>query len=99
LAVTGRDLKRKTGESVRDGSRGRIFLTDPQKPEDDRLPDQIEILLEEVAILRAEVAHLHSIIEQTDESVRHLNVTVLERMNTLIVLMQQLEGRLPPLPQ
>lgn len=63
------------------------------------MPDQIEILLEEIAILRAEVAQLHTMIEQADESVRNLNVTLLERMNALLVLVQTLEARLPNLPQ
>ena len=63
------------------------------------MPDQIEILLQEIAIIRGEVALLHTIIEQADESVRNLNVTLLERMNALIVLVQKLEARLPNLPQ
>jgi hypothetical protein len=62
------------------------------------VPDQIEILLQEIAIIRGEVAHLHTMIEQADESVRNLNVTLLERMNALIVLVQKLEARLPNLP-
>jgi hypothetical protein len=63
------------------------------------VPDQIEILLQEIAIIRGEVAHLHTMIEQADESVRNLNVTLLERMNALAVLVQKLEVRLPILPQ
>ena len=63
------------------------------------MPDQIEILLQEVAILRGEIAHLHRMIEQADESVRNLNVMLLERMNALEVLVQKLEVRLPILPQ
>jgi hypothetical protein len=99
LAVADRHSKRKTGESRIIGSPGRIFELIRKNPRITGLPDQTEILLQEVAILRAEVARLHSLIEQADESVRHLNVTLLERINTLMVLMQQLEGRLPPLPQ
>ena len=63
------------------------------------MTDQIEILLQEIAILRGEVAHLHRMIEQADESVRNLNVTILERMNALVVLVRKLEVRLPILPQ
>jgi hypothetical protein len=63
------------------------------------MPDQTEILLQEIAILRGEVAHLHTVIEQADESVRNFNVTILERMNALIVLVQKLEVRLPHFPQ
>jgi hypothetical protein len=63
------------------------------------MPDQIEILLQEIAILRGEVAHLHKMIEQADESVRSLNVTLLERVNALVVLVQKLEARLPILSQ
>ena len=63
------------------------------------MPDQIEILMQEIAILRREVAHLHRTIEHVDESVRNLNVTLLERMNALVVLVQKLEARLPILPQ
>jgi hypothetical protein len=62
---------------------------------EDKVPDQIEILLQEIAILRGEVAHLHRMIEQTDESVRNLNVTLLERINALVMLMQKLEALLP----
>ena len=63
------------------------------------MPDQIEILLEEIAILRGEIAHLHTMLEQADESVRNLNVTVLERLNALVGLIQKLETRLPILSQ
>ena len=61
--------------------------------------DQIEILMQEVAILRGEIAQLHTILEQMDESVRHLNVTLLERVNALVETVQRLEMRLPLLPQ
>jgi hypothetical protein len=61
--------------------------------------DQIEILMQEVAILRGEIAQLHTMLEQMDESVRHLNVTLLERVNALVETVQRLEMRLPLLPQ
>jgi hypothetical protein len=61
--------------------------------------DQIEILMQEVAILRGEIAQLHTMLEQMDESVRHLNVTLLERVNDLVETVQRLEMRLPLLPQ
>ena len=63
------------------------------------MPDQIEIVLQELAILRGEVAQLHTLLEHADESVRNLNVTLLERMNTLADLIHKLEVRLPILPQ
>jgi hypothetical protein len=63
------------------------------------MPDQMEILLQEIAILRGEVAHLHAILEQADESVRSLNVTLLERLDALAGLIQKLETRLPILSQ
>lgn len=63
------------------------------------MPDEIEILLQEIAILRGEVAQLHTMIEHADESVRNLNVTLLERVNVLADLIQKLEARLPILPQ
>jgi hypothetical protein len=61
--------------------------------------DQTEILMQEVAILRGEIAQLHTLLEQMDESVRHLNVTLLERVNALVETVQKLENRLPMLPQ
>jgi len=63
------------------------------------MPDQTEILLQEIAILRAEVAHLLTSVERTEESVRNLNVTLLERVSALVVWVQKLEARLPILPQ
>jgi hypothetical protein len=63
------------------------------------MPDQTEILLQEIAILRAEVAHLLTLVERTEESVRNLNVTLLERVSALVVWVQKLEARLPILPQ
>jgi hypothetical protein len=38
------------------------------------MPDQMEILLEEMAILRQEIAHLHGTLEQMGESFHSLNV-------------------------
>jgi hypothetical protein len=63
------------------------------------MPDQTEILLQEVAILREEVAYMRTILEKSDESVRHLSVTLLERLNDLVLFMQKIEARLPLLPQ
>jgi hypothetical protein len=63
------------------------------------MPDQTDILLQEVAILREEVAYMHTMLEKSDESVRNLSVTLLERLNTLVLLMQKIEARLPILPQ
>jgi hypothetical protein len=63
------------------------------------MPDQTEILLQEIAILRGEVAHLLTMVERTEVSVRNLNVTLLERLSALVVWVQKLEARLPILPQ
>ena len=63
------------------------------------MPDQTEILLREVAILREEVAYMRTILEKSDESVRNLSVTLLERLNDLVLFMQKIEARLPLLPQ
>jgi hypothetical protein len=63
------------------------------------MPDQTEILLQEVAILREEVAYMRTILEKSDESVRNLSVTLLERLNDLVLFMQKIEARLPLLPQ
>ena len=63
------------------------------------MPDQIEILLQEVAILRREIAYLHRMLEKSDESLRNLNVTLLEGLDALVVLIRGLEARLPILPQ
>ena len=63
------------------------------------MTDQIEIVLQEIAILRGEVAQLRTMVEHADESVRNLNVTLLERMNALADLIEKLEARLPILPQ
>jgi hypothetical protein len=63
------------------------------------MPDETEILLQEIAILRGEVAQLLTMLERTDESVRNLNVTLLERLSALVACVQKLEARLPILPQ
>jgi hypothetical protein len=63
------------------------------------MPDETEILLQEIAILRGEVAQLLTMLERTDESVRNLNATLLERLDALVVLVRGLEARLPILPQ
>jgi hypothetical protein len=63
------------------------------------MPDETEILLQEIAILRGEVAQLLTMLERTDESVRNLNAILLERLDALVVLVRGLEARLPILPQ
>ena len=63
------------------------------------MPDQTEILLQEIAILRGEVAHLHTMLALMDESVRNLNATLLKRLDAFVVLVRGLEARLPILPQ
>jgi hypothetical protein len=63
------------------------------------MPDETEILLQEIAILRGEVAQLLTMLERMDESFRNLNATLLERLDALVVLVRGLEARLPILPQ
>ncbi len=60
--------------------------------------DQKELLLQEIAVLRGEVAHLHMVLESSDESLHKLIATVLERLGTLVPL-KQIEARLSLLPQ
>ena len=63
------------------------------------MTDRIEIVLQEIAILRGEVAHLHTILEQANESLRDLNVTLLKRMGDVADLIQKLEAQLPTVSQ
>ena len=63
------------------------------------MPDQMEILFEEIAILRQEIARLHGLHEESSESLRSLNLAFLQRMDVLTVLMREIIARLPTLPQ
>lgn len=61
--------------------------------------DQIEILLQECAVLRREVAQLQAALEGLRESSETANAALLQRIEALVALMRTIEGRLPPLPQ
>ena len=63
------------------------------------MPDQNEILLQEVAILRQEIAHLQSLIEKANESIDSLNLAFLKRLDALALLVRDIQARIPPLPQ
>ena len=63
------------------------------------MPDRVEIILQEIAILRGEVAHLHTMLEQANESLRDLNVTLLKRISDVAELIHRLEARLPTVSQ
>ncbi len=60
------------------------------------MPDDTEILLQEVAVLRGELADLRTTPERAQESIRNDVALILERLDTLTVL---IETRIPPPPQ
>ncbi len=59
------------------------------------MPDDSEILLEEIAILRQEIADIRGTLENVDQLVRSLNVTLLQCVEQLTILTQKIG--LPPL--
>jgi hypothetical protein len=59
------------------------------------MPDDSEILLEEIAILRQEIADVRGTLENVDQLVRNLNVTLLQCVEQLTILTQKMG--LPPL--
>ena len=61
--------------------------------------DQIEILMQECAILRREVAEMQAALEKLRDSSETANAAVLERIDALFALTRSIEVRLPPLPQ
>jgi hypothetical protein len=63
------------------------------------MPDQTEILLQEIAILRQEIAHLHTVLETANDSIHNLNVAFLKGLDALTVMIRDIQVRLPPLPQ
>jgi hypothetical protein len=63
------------------------------------MADQTEILLQEIAILRQEIAHLHSVLEKSNESLHNLNVAFIEGLDALTIMIRGIQARLPPLPQ
>jgi hypothetical protein len=59
------------------------------------MTDESEILLEEIAILRQEIADVRGTLENVDQLVRNLNVTLLQCVEQLTILTQKIG--LPPL--
>jgi predicted nuclease with TOPRIM domain len=63
------------------------------------MPEQMEIVLAEMAILRQEIAQIQAMITTGEESLRSVTTALLERMEKLSDSVRDLEKRLPPLPQ
>jgi hypothetical protein len=63
------------------------------------MPDQSEILLQEIAILRREVANVRGALENLDQLIRGLNVTLVKCVDQLAGLSRSMESRLPPISQ
>jgi hypothetical protein len=61
------------------------------------MPDQTEILLQEIAILRQEIAHLHAVLETSSESIHTMNVAFLKGLDALTFMVRDIQ--VPPLPQ
>jgi hypothetical protein len=56
------------------------------------MPDHSEILLEEIAILRQEIADVRGALESLDRLVRGLSMTVLQCADQLTRLTQRMGG-------
>jgi predicted nuclease with TOPRIM domain len=63
------------------------------------MPEQMEIVLAEMAILRQEIAQIQAMITTGEENLRSVTTALLERMEKLSDSVRDLEKRLPPLPQ
>jgi hypothetical protein len=63
------------------------------------MPDDHEILLGEIAILRQEIAHLQAQLEQTTEALHSLNIGLLQKLDVLSEMLLAIQSRLGPLPQ
>jgi hypothetical protein len=61
------------------------------------MPDDTEIVLQEVAILRQEIAQIRAMFEKSDESLRTFNTALLQLLDALTVSIRAIEARLPPL--
>jgi hypothetical protein len=59
-----------------------------------KMPDHSEILLEEIAILRQEIADVRGALENLDQLVRGLNVTLLQCANQLTMLTEKMHSPL-----
>jgi hypothetical protein len=58
---------------------------------DNQMPDDSEIVLEELAILRQEIADVRGTLENLDQLVRGLNVTLLQCVDQLTILTQKIQ--------
>jgi len=54
------------------------------------MPDNDEILLEEIAVVRQEIADVRGALENLDQLVRGLNETLLQCVNQLTILTQKI---------
>ena len=63
------------------------------------MPEQIEILLTEMAVIRQEIAQIQATLTKAEENFRSMTTALLERMEKLSDAVEELERRLPPLPQ
>ncbi|MEA2648106.1 MAG: hypothetical protein QOG61_541 [Candidatus Binataceae bacterium] len=54
------------------------------------MPDESEILLQEIAILRQEIADVRGALDNLDQLVRALNVTLLQCVDQLTALTQKM---------
>jgi hypothetical protein len=59
------------------------------------MPDDYEILLAEIAILRQEIARL----EQSTEALHSLNIGLLQKIDRITEMLLAIQTRLGPLPQ
>jgi hypothetical protein len=57
---------------------------------EDQMPDESEILLQEIAILRQEIADVRGALDNLDQLVRALNVTLLQCVDQLTALTQKM---------
>ena len=61
------------------------------------MPDNSEILMQEIAILRQEVADVRGALGNFEQLIRSLNVTLLKCVDQLTSLTESMESRLPPI--
>lgn len=61
------------------------------------MPEQFEMLLEEIAILRNDVAQIQAALARSEETFRSTQAALLERLVTLTELVMSIEKKLPTL--
>jgi hypothetical protein len=59
-----------------------------------QMPDDSEILLQEIAIVRQEIADVRGALENLDQLVRELNVTLMQCVEQLTTLTQNMRSPL-----